>query len=228
MKKLVNAILIKSEVFKGNISDLRKKIKELLSNNILPVLKFDDSISGYGVHYPKTKEGKYNIKEIEEVLEDDLSFEKYLLSSFNKNGQNINLDELKSKIEKIGLVLQKYIEGSDYAIGFYKPSEMHKHNFALGIIDLDISDVLTYGTAHYGDILHYEPEFLDSILKNTVFKGQSELLYFSIEILIFLICINEGMINKAEEFENVNMEDFGIQFMVNSKTGEMGLIEINA
>ena len=228
MIKLVNSILIKSELYKGDISNLRNRIKNLLSNNILPVLKFSDSISGYGVHYPKNNDGKYNRDEIEEVIENDICFEKYLVSVFCKNGQTINKDNLLKKIEENGIILQKYIEGNDYAIGFFKPLEMYAQQFSLGLIDLDISEVLTNGTAHYGDILHYEEEFIHNILKNTFFKGQSELLYFSIEILLFLICVNEGIVNKPEELINFNIEDFGIQFMVNDKTGEIGLIEINA
>ena len=228
MVKLVKSILIPSEFYKGNIDNLRKKIKESLSNNILPVLKFNDSISGYGVHYPKKINGEYNIEEIESVLEDDICFKNYLTSVFDQKENDNKFNNIVEKIEDNGIIIQKYIDGNDYAIGFFKPNQLYSQFFSLGLLDLDISEVLTNGTSHYGDILHYENDFLKSILKNTIFEKQEELFYFSIEILIYLICINEGIIKDPNEFINVEMEDFGIQFMINNKTGDLGLIEINA
>ena len=90
MLKLVDSLLIPCELYKGGIKGLRVKIKELLNKNFLPVLKFSDSISGYGVHYPKDEDGNYDSKEIEEAIQSDLKLEKYLVSALNKNGQEID------------------------------------------------------------------------------------------------------------------------------------------
>ena len=228
MMKLINSILIQSEFYKGDISNLRKRLIDLVKNNILPVFKFNDSISGYGVHYPRKIDGEYNKEEIEEVIKNDICLKNYLISSFDRKGSDNKFNNIVKKIEENGIILQKYIEGNDYAIGFFKPNEIYSQNFSLEILDLDISEVLTIGTSHYGDILHYENEFLSLILKNTIFEKREELLFFSVEVLLFLIAINEGIIKKPEEFINIKMEDFGIQFMVNNKTGEIGIIEINA
>lgn len=227
MLKLVDSLLIPCELYKGGIKGLRVKIKELLNKNFLPVLKFSDSISGYGVHYPKDEDGNYDSKEIEEAIQSDLKLEKYLVSALNKNGQEIDYNYILNTIKKDGIILQKYIRGNDYAIGFFKPLEIYNKDFSLGIIDLDISDVLTDGTAHYGDVVHYEEKYINKILKNTIFDKQSELIFFTIEILIYLMCLNEELIAAPEEFVKFNFEDFGIQLMVDNVTGKMGLIEIN-
>lgn len=227
MSKLVKALLIPCVLYKGDIKGLRLKIKELLNKDFLPVLKFSDSISGYGVHYPKDTDGKYDIREIEDAIKSDTKIEEYLVSALNKNGQKINYNYIVNTIKNDGIILQKYIKGNDYAIGFFKPLEVYNKEFSLNMIDLDVSDVLTEGTAHYGDVLHYEEKYINKILKNTVFKGQEELIFLAIEILIYLLCLNEKLVNNPEEFEKFNFEDFGIQLMIDNITGEMGLIEIN-
>lgn len=227
MVNFVKKLLIPSTLYKGNMSGLREEIQRLISQKFLPVLKFIDSISGYGVHYPKDKNGEYNLSEIEDAIKSDRKFERYLVSSLCKNGQKINKEYLEEVIEKQGIILQKYIDGKDYAIGFFKPLEIYNNNFSLGIIDLDISDVLTSGTAHYGDVLHYENDFIKKILEKTIFCGEPELIFLTIEIIIYLLCINEKIINNPKEFKEFNFEDFGIQLMINDVTGEIGLIEIN-
>lgn len=227
MLKLVNSLFIPCELYKGDIKGLRLEIKELLKKSFLPVLKFSDSISGYGVHYPKDKYGNYNINEIEEAIKSDLKLEEYLVSALNKNGQRINRNYILNTIKTNGINLQKYIKGNDCAIGFFKPLEIYNKDFSLDIIDLDISEVLTDGTAHYGDVLHYEERYINKILKNTLFEQQEELMFFAISILIYLICLNEKLVKTPEEFSKFNFEDFGVQLMINNITGEMGLIEIN-
>ena len=227
MSKLVKALLIPCELYKGDIKGLRLKIKELLNKEFLPVLKFSDSISGYGVHYPKDIDGKYDIKEIEDAIKSDTKIEEYLVSALNKNGQKINYNYIVNTIKNNGIILQRYIRGNDYAIGFFKPLEVYNKEFSLNMIDLDVSDVLTEGTAHYGDVLHYEEKYINNILKNTAFEGQEELIFFAIEILIYLLCLNEELVKNPEEFEKFNFEDFGIQLMIDNITGKMGLIEIN-
>lgn len=150
-----------------------------------------------------------------------------MVSVLNKNGQEIDSNYIANTLKKDGIILQKYIRGNDYAIGFFKPLKVYNNKFSLGIVDLDISDVLTDGTAHYGDVIHYEGKYINKILKNTIFDKQPELIFFTIEILVYLMCLNEKLIDSPEEFENFNFEDFGIQFMVDNITGEIGLIEIN-
>lgn len=227
MLKLVESLLIPCELYKGDIKGLRLEIKDLLKKSFLPVLKFSDSISGYGVHYPKDKDGNYNINEIEEAIKSDLKLEKYLVSALNKNGQRINRNYILNTIKTNGINLQKYIKGNDCAIGFFKPLEVYNKDFSLDIIDLDISEVLTDGTAHYGDVLHYDERYINKILKNTVFEQQEELMFLAISILIYLICLNEKLVKTPKEFSKFNFEDFGVQLMINNITGEMGLIEIN-
>lgn len=227
MKELVKKIIIPTKFYKGNISKLRVEIKELIDNNFLPVFKFSNSISGYGVHYPKKEDGKYNVNEIMDVLENDEKFISYFVNALSKNGQKINNNYLIDSIKNEGIILQKFINGKDYAIGFYKPLNILNEKFALNIIDIDISEVITDGTAHYADILHYEDDFLNKILVGTAFEERSKLLYFSIEILIYLLYLNENIISNPTEFANVNFEDFGIQFMVDNSNGDIGLIEIN-
>ena len=227
MLKLVNALLIPCELYKGDIKGLRLEIKKLLNDNFLPVLKFSDSISGYGVHYPKDKYGNYNLKEMEDAIKTDSKFQEYLVLALNKNGQKINHNYVLNTLETKGINLQKYIKGNDCAIGFFKPLEIYNKDFSLDIIDLNISEVLTDGTAHYGDVLHYEEKYINKILKNTVFEQQEELIFLAINILIYLMCLNEKLVEKPENFEKFNFEDFGVQLMINNITGEMGLIEIN-
>ena len=227
MQKLTEAILVPMELYKGNIKGLIGRVKELLTQNFLPVFKFSDSISGYGVHYPKKQNGEYDLEELAKVINSDVDFENYLCKALNKNGQKIDTNAIKNTICEKGILLQKYLKGKDYAIGFLKPLETYPAHFHLEIIDLDVSDVLTNGTAHFADILHYEEDYLSKILKNTIFDNQSELFYFTIEILIYLIYTNENLIKSPEEFPSFHFEDFGIQFMVDDTTGEIGVIEIN-
>lgn len=227
MLKLVNSLLIPCELYKGDIRGLRLKIEYLLNNNFLPVLKFSDSISGYGVHYPKDKYGDYNKDEMEEAIKTDLKLQEYLVSALNKNGQKIDYNYIINTIKKDGIILQKYIKGNDYGIGLFKPLEVYNKDFSLDIIDLDVSEVLTDGTAHYGDVLHYDEKYIKGILKNTVFEKQEELIFFAIGILIYLMCLNEKLVDIPENFVKFNFEDFGIQLMINNITGEIGLIEIN-
>lgn len=227
MIKLVDSLLIPCELYKGDIKGLRLEIKNLLKKSFLPVLKFSDSISGYGVHYPKDKYGNYKLKEMKDAIKTDLKFQEYLVSALNKNGQRIDYKYLLNTIKKDGIILQKYIKGNDCAIGFFKPLDVYNKEFSLDMIDLDISEVLTDGTAHYGDVLHYGEKYLNEILRNTVFEKQEKLIFFAISILIYLICLNEKLVETPEEFSKFNFEDFGIQLMINNITGKIGLIEIN-
>lgn len=226
MQELTKSLLIPTEYYKGDIEGLKEIIKKLLDNDFLPVFKFDNSISGYGVHYPRNNTGEYDIKEIKEAIVSADTLKSYLVSVLNKNGQKINEKYLIENIKKNGIMLQKFIKGKDYAIGFFKPLNIYNKNFSLGIIDISLSDVITDGTAHYADVLHFEDKYLDKIVKNTIFENRSQLLYLAIEIFIYLLFLNEELIKTPEEFMNVNFEDFGIQLMVDNN-GEIGLIEIN-
>ena len=105
MSKLVKALLIPCVLYKGDIKGLRLKIKELLNKDFLPVLKFSDSISGYGVHYPKDTDGKYDIREIEDAIKSDTKIEEYLVSALNKNGQKINYNYIVNTIKKQKMIL---------------------------------------------------------------------------------------------------------------------------
>lgn len=227
IKNLTKSLLIPIEFYCGDIEGLRNKIKELIKTDFYPVLKFSDSISGYGVHYPKDFDGNYSKKEINKYINSDEEFLEYLVDSFNKNGQEIDKKFIEKNINNKGIMLQKFIHGKDYAIGLFKPLKIYKNDFKLNIIDITLSEVLTDGTAHYADVIHREKEYLNEILKNTEFKFQEDFLYFAVEIIIYLLYLNENIIRKPDEFENINFEDFGIQFMVDDKTGEVGLIEIN-
>lgn len=227
MVDLVLEFLIPTKKYKGNVTGFYLLVLELIKNDFLPVFKFNYSVSGYGVHYPKTETGEYDIDRLKEKLCDEKTFIDYLTKELNKNGQTILKKDLIKNIEKNGITMQKYIHGHEHSIGYYKPLENISNNFSLALTDFIVTDVLVEGTAHCGNILHYDEKYIFEILNKTKFKNKANLLHFSVEIILYLMYLNEGLIDKPCEYNKMCVEDFGIQFIVNDESGEVGLIEFN-
>lgn len=227
MYNLVSKFLIPSVNFVGSIDELIKETEELIKNNFLPVFKFSYSVSGYGVHYPKAEDGTYNLDELKGALEKKETFIKYLSNSLTKNGQTIDEKILEQNILQKGITLQKFIFGHEHSIGYFKPLLSEINKFHLNLTDYVVTDVLVDGTAHLGNVLHYDDSYIFDILKNTCFKNRGNLLHFSVEIILYLMYINEKIISYPEEFATVCVEDFGIQFIVDDINNEVGIIEFN-
>lgn len=227
MTDLVLEFLIPTKKYKGNITEFYLFVLELIKKDFLPVFKFNYSVSGYGVHYPKTETGEYDIDKLKEKLCDEKTFIEYLTKELNKNGQTISKKDLIKDIEENGITMQKYIQGHEHSIGYYKPLENISNNFSLALTDFIVTDVLVEGTAHCGNILHYDEKYIFEILNKTKFKNKANLLHFSVEIILYLMYLNEGLIDGPSEYNKMCVEDFGIQFIVNDKSGEVGLIEFN-
>ncbi len=227
MTNLVFNFLIPTRKYKGNITGLYSLVLQLVEDEFLPVFKFNYSVSGYGVHYPKTESGKYDIETFKKKLYNEETFINYLTEELNKNGQIILKEDLINNINKNGITLQKYIFGHEHSIGYYKPLEDISDNFCLALTEFVVTDVLVEGTAHCGNVLHYDDEYIFKILEKTKFNNKANLLHFSIEIILYLMYLNEGLINNPSEYKKMCVEDFGIQFIVNDETGEVGLIEFN-
>lgn len=227
MTNLVSTFLIKTKIYKGEIKGLYDLVLELLKDNFWPVFKFNYSVSGYGVHYPKMANGQYDLEELKNKLKDEETFIQYLTDMLNKNGQKVSKDELMDNIKNYGITLQKYIYGHEHSIGYFKPLKNVADNFSLALTDFIVTDVIVEGTAHCGNILHYDEKYIFEILEKTKFKDKANLLHFSVEIILYLMYLNEGIINSPEEYQNVCVEDFGIQFIVNDESGDVGIIEFN-
>jgi hypothetical protein len=227
MTELVSTFLIPTKVYKGGIKGLYELVIKLFNNGFLPVFKFNYSVSGYGVHYPKKDDGTYDIEELKEKLSSENSLMDYLTESLNKNGQVIRKEELINNIEQYGITLQKYIFGHEHSIGYFKPLKNKADTFSLALTEFIVTDVIVEGTAHCGNILHYDENYIFDILKQTKFNGKANLLHFSVEIILYLMYLNEKLINNPSEFKNISVEDFGIQFIVNDNTGDVGIIEFN-
>jgi len=227
MKSLVSKFLLSSKIFKGSMDDLATEVRTLIEENFLPVFKFSYSVSGFGVHYPKNLDGSYNISELERALSSGGELLGYLTDALNKNGQTIDRATLEHDISYYGIILQRHICGHEYSAGYFKPLSSQASDFCLGLNDLVVTDVLVEGTGHSGNVLHYDASYLHRILRSTPFNNQPNLLHFSIELILYLMYLDQKMINNPEDFERVCVEDFGIQFIVNDATGEIGLIEFN-
>jgi len=227
MTELVSTFLIPTKVYKGKIKGLYELVIKLFNNGFLPVFKFNYSVSGYGVHYPKKNDGTYNIEELKEKLSSEDSLMKYLTEALNKNGQVISKEDLINNIEQYGITLQKYIFGHEHSIGYYKPLKNKADTFSLALTDFIVTDVIVEGTAHCGNTLHYDENYIFEILKHTKYKEKANLLHFSVEIILYLMYLNEKLINNPSEFKKISVEDFGIQFIVNDSTGDVGIIEFN-
>lgn len=227
MVELVSNFLIPTKTYKGNIEGLYNLVKVLVNENFLPVFKFNYSVSGYGVHYPKTDDGKYDIETLKTKMKDANCFIEYLTQQLNKNGQTISQNEIIKNIEKYGITIQKYISGHEHSIGYFKPLKQVSDKFSLALTEFIVTDVIVEGTAHCGNVLHYNDKYIFDILSKTKFSGKANLLHFCVEIILYLMYLNEKLITKPEEYKNMCVEDFGIQFIVNDETGDVGLIEFN-
>jgi hypothetical protein len=224
---LVSKFLIPSVTFTGSIKDLTKTLKDMLDKDFLPVFKFPYSVSGFGVHYPKNQDGTYNTSELRAALANESAFLSYLTSSLNKDGQIMEESAIAENITRHGIVLQKHIVGHEHSIGYFKPSESRAKDFGLALTDIVVTDVLVEGTGHIGNVLHYDETYIDAILAATPFKGRALLLHFVVEVVLYLMYLNAARIDDPGEFAKVAVEDFGIQFIVDDKSGEIGLIEFN-
>lgn len=227
MIDLVTTFLIPTKVYKGSIKGLFDLVKKLFTEGFLPVFKFNYSVSGYGVHYPKKSDGTYDIVELKEKLSNEDTLVDYLTEALNKNGQTIKKEELIKNIEQYGISLQKYIFGHEHSIGYFKPLSSKVESFCLSLTEFIVTDVIVEGTAHCGNTLHYDDNYIFEVLKHTKFNGKANLLHFSVEIILYLMYLNEKLINEPAEFKNIAVEDFGIQFIVNDMTGDVGIIEFN-
>lgn len=227
MKSLVSKVLIPTKIFKGSVDDLVVEVRVLIAENFLPVFKFPYSVSGFGVHYPKNLDGSYNISELKRALSSGGEFIGYLTDALNKNGQIVDQASLAHNISHYGITLQKHIYGHEHSVGYFKPLPSQASSFCLGLSDLVLTDVLVEGTGHSGNVLHYDTSYLHRILRNTPFNNQPNLLHFSIELILYLMYLDQKRIDNPEDFERVCVEDFGIQFIVNDAMGEIGLIEFN-
>jgi len=227
IKMLTSSLLIPSKVFKGLISSLIDEIKKLTKENFFPVFKFPYSVSGFGVHYPKRKDGSYDIFELQQALKNDQVFLIYLAKALSKNGQKIDQKILKRSIEVGGIVLQKHISGSEHSAGYFKPLPSQAERFFLGINNLVVTDVLVEGTDHFGNVLCYESAYLSEILRNTLFEDQPGLFHLSIELILYLMYLDQKRVKSPKDFKFICVEDFGIQFIINKQGREVGLVEFN-
>ena len=154
MLKLVEALLIPCELYKGEIKGLRMKIKELLKKGFLPVFKFSDSISGYGVHYPKSKNGEYNLNEIKEVIKKDTKLQRYLVEALNKNGQKIDdkyietMKKTTNLVKKVNTFINKNNmfrnDDIDYKVG----DHVSHTDYGIGVVVAVDKSIMTVAFPH--------------------------------------------------------------------------------
>lgn len=224
---LVRSLLLKSRLYTGDIPGLLGKVEELLAIGVLPVFKFEYSISGFGVFYPKDDEGRYDKEKLIEIISDPDRFMLHVSDALSKNGQVLSSDDLRNIILEDGLVLQEYLTGVEHSAGYYKPLPSEADDFHFNTVDMVLTDVIAEGENHLGNVLRYGKGYIGDILDETTFDSCSGLFHYVIEVILYLMYLNEGKTTSFLDFRNIRVEDFGIQFIVDDETGRVGLVEFN-
>ena len=130
MVELVTEFLIPTKIFRGSCSELYSLVSDLIKDDFLPVFKFNYSVSGYGVHFPKSEKGDYDVKTLLSVMQSESSFVDYLVGELNKNGQVMSREKFVENISQKGITLQRFLFGHEHSIGYFKPLQFASRNYS--------------------------------------------------------------------------------------------------